>query len=153
MLARLIWFKKKKMLSVKRLLCEQCSVCSCSHFPNWTFDRHVPIEMQHLCIRFLTTAEGRNKRNREQERKTDTVQLQIHTLCVNIYKLIWINTALPVHSKSIQNGRDEHSVLTLFICQHYFQTPFSVSITTKLGFPLRTQKRKSTQITQYNLYA
>lgn len=75
------------------------------------------------------------------------------------------NTDLPrpIQGHYRIHGR-EHPVLTLFktasdwlrirvICQHYFQTHSPARITTKLGFPLRIRRRKSTQITQYNLYA
>ena len=71
---------------------------------------------------------------------------------------------LPVYSENTPyQCSDEHFVLTLFktpsdwlrirvICQHYFQTHSPASIKLNRAFPLRNQERKSTQITQYNLY-
>lgn len=149
------------MLPVISLLCwtALCIVDRpyCSDFPNWTFCRRTQTEMQHLCITFLTTAEGRGWTERRRGEKTRRIGTYIHEIISNS------DLPRPIQGHYRIQGH-EHPVLTLFkttadwlrirvICQHYFQTHSPARITTKLGFPLEIRRRKSTQITQYNLYA
>lgn len=128
--------------------------CSCSDFSQLDFwQTFTQTEMQHLCIRFLTTTEGKGVRGRGRARGEN--RLSVGT---NTYSVYCVYTCLfRKHTESELWWTFCSHTLWLAMNKSHLSTLFSDSLSRRVSklnwaFLLETRERKSTQITQYNLY-